>query len=73
MLHPAPFLLVELLDTRALSDEQVRYLIGWQALLLVDLLPLPCEGLNWVVTLARKRAGRKECRRSEDAAGENPL
>jgi hypothetical protein len=42
MLQPAPFLLVELLDRRALSDEQVRYLIGWQALLLVDLLQRRC-------------------------------
>ena len=42
MLQPAPFLLVELLDRRSLSDEQVRYLIGWQALLLVDLLQRRC-------------------------------
>src|SRR3989304_6503499 len=42
MLQPAPFLLVELLDRRALSDEQVRYLVGWQALLLVDLLQRRC-------------------------------
>src|SRR5216684_4897090 len=42
MLQPAPVLLVELLDKRALSDEEVRYLIGWQALLLVDLLRRRC-------------------------------
>ena len=42
MLKPAPFLLVELLDGKALSDEEVRYLIGWQALLLVDLLQRRC-------------------------------
>ena len=29
-------------DRRALSDEQVRYLVGWQALLLVDLLQRRC-------------------------------
>lgn len=42
MLQPAPFLLVELLDRRTLSDAHVRYLIGWQALLLVDLLQRRC-------------------------------
>lgn len=42
MLKPAPFLLVELLDWSALSDEEVHYLIGWQALLLVDLLQRRC-------------------------------
>jgi hypothetical protein len=73
MLQPAPFLLVELLDRRSLSDEQVRYLIGWQALLLVDLLPLRCEGPNWVVALSTEEGWPNECRRSEDAAGENPL
>ncbi len=29
-------------DRRALSDEQVRHLVGWQALLLVDLLQRRC-------------------------------
>ena len=42
MLQPASFSLVELLDRRALSDDQVRYLIGWQALLLGDLLQRRC-------------------------------
>jgi hypothetical protein len=42
VLKLAPFLLVELLDRRALSDKEVRYLMGWQALLLVDLLQHRC-------------------------------
>jgi hypothetical protein len=42
MLKPAPFSLAGLLERRALSDGEVRYLIGWQALLLVDLLQRRC-------------------------------
>jgi len=69
MLQPAPVLLVELLDKRALSDEEVRYLIGWQALLLVDLLQRRCItvryaeqvlfNLDVVQRLERRRL--KEC------------
>ncbi len=29
--------------------------------------------LNWVVALSTEEGWLKECRRSEDAAGENPL
>ena len=69
MLKPAPFLLVELLDRRALSDEEVRYLIGWQALLLVDLLQRRCITVRYAeqmlfnleVVQRLERRGIKEC------------
>jgi ribosome-associated translation inhibitor RaiA len=34
--------IVDLLDSRSLSDEEVRRLVGWQALILVDLLRRRC-------------------------------
>ncbi len=42
MLHSVPFLLAELFDSMTLSDKEVRYLIGWQSLVLVDLLQRRC-------------------------------
>ncbi len=69
MLKPAPFLFVELLDGKALSDEEVRYLIGWQALLLVDLLQRRCITVRYAeqmlfnldVVQRLERRGIKEC------------
>jgi len=42
MSKPRTLCLVDLLDTGALSDAEVRRLVGWQALLLVDLLGRKC-------------------------------
>ena len=69
MLKPAPFLLVGLLDRSALSDEEVRYLIGWHALLLVDLLQRRCITVRYAeqmlfnldVVQRLERRGIKEC------------
>jgi hypothetical protein len=69
MLKPTPFLLVELLDRKALSDEEVRYLIGWQAWLLVDLLQHRCITVRYAeqmlfnldVVQRLERRGIKEC------------
>jgi hypothetical protein len=69
MLKPAPFLLVELLDRTDLSDEEVRYLIGWQALLLVDLLRRRCVTIRYAehmlfnldVVQRLDRRGIKDC------------
>lgn len=68
-LKPDRFLLAGLLDRRALSDEEVRYLIGWQALLLVDLLQRRCITVRYAeqmlfnldVVQGLERRGIKEC------------
>jgi hypothetical protein len=39
--------LVTLLESEALSDTEVRHLIGWQALLLVDLLQRGCVTVRY--------------------------
>lgn len=38
MLQVASLSVLQLLDSKTLPDEEVRHLIGWQALVLVDLL-----------------------------------
>lgn len=42
MLQPLKPSLIDLLDSQALSDTEVRRLIGWQALSLIDLLRRKC-------------------------------
>lgn len=61
--------IVDLLNNRALSDEEVRRLVGWQTLILVDLLRRRCItvryaeqllfNLDVVQNLERRRL--KEC------------
>lgn len=43
--------LVDLLDSEALSNEEVRRLVGWQALLLVDLLRRRCITVRYAERL----------------------
>ncbi|MBI4526977.1 MAG: DUF3969 family protein [Deltaproteobacteria bacterium] len=38
MLQPASLAILQLLDSKTVPDKEVRYLIGWQALVLVELL-----------------------------------
>ena len=69
MLKPDPVLLIEILDEKALSNEEVRYLIGWQALLLVDLLQRRCITVRYAerrlfnldVVQRLERRGVKDC------------
>jgi hypothetical protein len=42
MSQPVSLSLFDLLDNEALSDEEARRLVGWQALILVDLLRRQC-------------------------------
>ena len=43
--------LMDLLNNRALSDEEVRRLVGWQALLVVDLLRRRCITVRYAEQL----------------------
>ncbi len=45
--EPAKLSLIELLDTPALSAAETRRLIGWQALMLVDLLRRRCVTVRY--------------------------
>ncbi|MBI3949781.1 MAG: DUF3969 family protein [Acidobacteria bacterium] len=47
MSQTACFSIVNLLDREALSNAEVRRLIGWQALILVDLLRRRCVTLRY--------------------------
>ena len=42
MSQPVSLSLVDFLDREMLSDEEVRHLVSWQALILVDLLRRQC-------------------------------
>jgi len=47
MLQSFGFSIIDLLDSGALSDAEVRRLVGWQALMLVDLLQRQCITLRY--------------------------
>ena len=48
MSQPVSLSLFDLLDSEALSDEEVRCLVGWQASILVDLLRRQCITVRYV-------------------------
>jgi len=69
MSQPVSLSLFDLLDSEALSDEEVRCLVGWQASILVDLLRRQCITVRYAeqvlfnldVVQSLERRSLKDC------------
>ena len=69
MSQPISLSLFDLSDSQAMSDEEVRRLVGWQALILVDLLRRQCITVRYAekvlfnldIVQSLERRGLKDC------------